>query len=160
MEKIIYGGKTEYDLDGRERFEEELIFKLFQDAVICLESALHYHHYIDRRPYAWHLAVAENALRDRFDIQYPVIVPYYTEQETLELGVTETAFASGRMKIYTKERTVCDCLKYEEKLERDLFKRALISYIADSEKDIAALLEIAKEREVLQKVQNMIGVWL
>ena len=55
---------------------------------------------------------------------------------------------------------ICDCLKYEEKLERDVFKRALLSYIADGSKDIATLLKIARERKVLQKVQNMIGVWL
>lgn len=64
------------------------------------------------------------------------------------------------MPIYTKERMICDCLKYEEKLERDVFKRALLSYIADGSKDIATLLKIARERKVLQKVQNMIGVWL
>ena len=64
------------------------------------------------------------------------------------------------MKIYTKERMMCDCLKYEEKLERDVFKRALLAYIADGTKDIAQLLKIARERKVLQKVHNTIGVWL
>ena len=64
------------------------------------------------------------------------------------------------MKIYTKERLLCDCLKYEEKLDRDVFKRALLAYIADSTKDIAELLRIARERKVLQKVHNIIGVWL
>ena len=64
------------------------------------------------------------------------------------------------MKIYTKERMLCDCLKYEEKLDRDVYKRALLAYIADGSKDISELLRIARERKVLQKVQNVIGVWL
>ena len=55
---------------------------------------------------------------------------------------------------------LCDCLKYEEKLDRDVYKRALLAYIADGSKDIAELLRIARERKVLQKVQNVIGVWL
>ena len=93
-------------------------------------------------------------------MEYPVVIPYYTEPEVLKLGVTEIPFAGGTMPIYTKERMICDCLKYEEKLERDVFKRALLSYIADGSKDIATLLKIARERKVLQKVQNMIGVWL
>ena len=93
-------------------------------------------------------------------MEYPVVTPYYTEPEALQLGVMAIPFASGKMKIYTKERMLCDCLKYEEKLERDVFKRALLSYIADGSKDIAELLRIARERKVLQKVQNVIGVWL
>ena len=93
-------------------------------------------------------------------MEYPVVVPYYTEPEVLRLGVAQVPFASGVMKIYTKERTICDCLKFEEKLDRDVFKRALLAYIADGEKDIAELLRIARARRVLQKVQNLIGVWL
>ena len=93
-------------------------------------------------------------------MEYPVIMPYYTEPDVLKIGVTEIPFAGSSMKIYTKERMMCDCLKYEEKLERDVFKRALLAYIADGTKDIAQLLKIARERKVLQKVHNTIGVWL
>ena len=74
--------------------------------------------------------------------------------------MTQIPFALGQMKIYTKERMICDCLKYEEKMDRDIFKRALLSYLADGSKDIAELLRIAKLRKVLQKVHNRIGVWL
>ncbi len=149
-----------YSFGYKERSEEELIRGLFSDGVLCLDSALYYYHYIDQKPYAWHLAVDKNTSKSRFKMEYPVIVPYYTEPKALQLGVTEIPFAGGSMKIYTKERMLCDCLKYEEKLERDVFKRALLSYIADGTKDIAQLLRIARERKVLQKVQNVIGVWL
>lgn len=149
-----------YSMGYQERSEEELIRGLFSDGVLCLDSALYYYHYIDQKPYAWHLAVDKNTSKSRFKMEYPVIVPYYTEPKALKLGVTEIPFTGGSMKIYTKERMLCDCLKYEEKLERDVFKRALLAYIADSSKDIAKLLQIARERKVLQKVQNVIGVWL
>lgn len=149
-----------YSIGYKERSEEELILGLFSDTVLCLDSALYYYHYIEQKPYQWHLAVDKNTSKSRFKMDYPVIVPYYTEPEVLKLGVTEIPFSNGKMKIYNKERMICDCLKYEEKLERDTFKRALLSYIADSSKDIAELLRIARERKVLQKVQNLIGVWL
>lgn len=149
-----------YSFGYKNRSEEELIMGLFPDAVLCLNSALYYHHYIDQKPYQWHLAVDKNTSKSRFKMDYPVIVPYYTEPEVLELGVMEIPFSTGTMKIYNKERMICDCLKFEEKLDRDTFKRALLAYIADGSKDIASLLSIARERKVLQKVQNMIGVWL
>lgn len=149
-----------YACGDREASEEELILGMFPDAVLCLESALYYHHYISQRPYEWHLAVDKNTSKSRFHIKYPLVQPYYTEPDALQLGVTEIPFADGKIKIYTKERMLCDCLKFEEKLDRDIYKRALLSYIADGTKDIAELLRIARARRVLQKVQNIIGVWL
>lgn len=149
-----------YSFGFKERSEEDLILGLFSDGVLCLDSALYYYHYIDQKPYAWHLAVDKNTSKSRFKMEYPVIMPYYTEPEVLKIGVTTISFAGSSMKIYTKERMMCDCLKYEEKLDRDIFKRALLAYIADGTKDIAQLLKIARERRVLQKVHNTIGVWL
>ncbi len=149
-----------YSFGYKERSEEELILGLFSDSVLCLDSALYYHHYIAQKPFAWHLAVDKNTSKSRFKMEYPVILPYYTEPEALKLGVMEIPFASGSMNIYTKERMLCDCLKYQEKLDRDVFKRAILSYIADGAKNFAELLSIAKERKVLKKVQNIIGVWL
>ncbi len=149
-----------YSFGFKDRTEEDLILGLFSDGVLCLDSALYYYHYIDQKPYAWHLAVDKNTSKSRYKMEYPVIMPYYTEPDVLKIGVTEIPFAGSSMKIYTKERMMCDCLKYEEKLERDVFKRALLAYIADGTKDIAQLLKIARERKVLQKVHNTIGVWL
>ena len=149
-----------YSFGFKERSEEDLILGLFPDGVLCLESALYYHHYIDRKPYQWHIAIDKNTSKSRFKMDYPVILPYYTEPEVLKLGVEEIHFASGMMKIYNKQRMICDCLKFAEKLDRDIFKRALLSYIADNSKDIAELLTIARERKVLQKVQSTLGVWL
>ncbi|MDE6906126.1 MAG: type IV toxin-antitoxin system AbiEi family antitoxin domain-containing protein [Lachnospiraceae bacterium] len=149
-----------YSFGFRERSEEDLILGLFPDGILCLNSALYYHHYIDQKPYQWHIAIDKNTSKSRFKMDYPVIQPYYTEPEVLKLGVTEIPFAGGTMKIYNKQRMICDCLKFEEKLDRDIFKRALLSYIADNSKDIAELLTIARERKVLQKVQSTLGVWL
>ncbi|MCM1257129.1 MAG: type IV toxin-antitoxin system AbiEi family antitoxin domain-containing protein [Roseburia sp.] len=149
-----------YSFGFRERSEEDLILGLFPDGILCLDSALYYHHYIDQKPYQWHIAIDKNTSKSRFKMDYPVIQPYYTEPEVLKLGVTEIPFAGGTMKIYNKQRMICDCLKFEEKLDRDVFKRALLSYIADNTKDIAELLTIARERKVLQKVQSTLGVWL
>ena len=76
------------------------------------------------------------------------------------MGVTRIRFGEGEMKIYEKERLICDCLKYEEKLEREELKAALRKFIDDPEKNIERLLTYSKERKVLSKVQNRIGVWM
>ena len=45
-------------------------------------------------------------------------------------------------------------------MNREDFKAALLSYIQDEDKDVASLMEYARERKVVKKVQTMIGVWL
>jgi hypothetical protein len=55
---------------------------------------------------------------------------------------------------------ICDCLKYEAKLDRAIFREAVQSYIRDNDKDISMLMEYARARKVTGKVQSLIGVWL
>ena len=116
--------------------------------------------YIKKKPYGWRLAVDKNTSKSRFKMDYPKIIPMYAEPETLELGVTEIQLSDVTVRIFEKERLICECLKYEDKMDRERFKEGLMAYIKDPKKDIAKLMYYAKERKVVKKVQNMIGVWL
>ena len=141
--------------------EEEWIFKLFgEDGILTMESAMYQYGYLKNRPFKWSIAINKNTSKSRFHIDYPIVEPYYAEPDVMTLGVTETDFAKGKMQIYTKERLICDMLKYQEKVDREIFKEGVLAYIMDENKDVAKLMEYAKARKVLKKVQTMIGVWL
>ena len=153
--------KNGYYTDRIDRFsEEELIARLFPDARLCMESALYAYGYIREKPYGWHLAVDKNTSKSRFKMDYPKVIPYYTEPEALELGSTTIEQNGLTFLIYDKERMICDCLKYEAKLDRAIFREAVQSYIRDNDKDISMLMEYARARKVTGKVQSLIGVWL
>ena len=153
--------KNGYQTDRMDRFtEEELIAKLFPDAKLCMESALYAYGYIKEKPFGWRLAVDKNTSKSRFSMDYPKVIPYYTEPEALELGAAKITIDGNEFGIYEKERMICDCLKYESKMERETFQAAIQAYIKDEEKDISLLLEYARERKVVGKVQSLIGVWL
>lgn len=140
--------------------EEDMVAELFADGVLCLESALYYQGYIAMPPAYWHIAVDKNTSKSRFKMKYPLVQPYYAEPEVLELGVETVSVGKKEMKVYNKERMICDCLKFEEKLDRNVLQQALLMYIRESGKDIQRLMEYARVRKVTQKVQNRIGVWL
>jgi hypothetical protein len=93
-------------------------------------------------------------------MEYPKVIPYYTEPEAMEIGATRITIGGYEFGIYDKERVICDCLKYKSKMDQQIFKEAIQSYIRDPEKDISVLLEYAVERKVVKKVQGLIGVWL
>ena len=153
--------KNGYYTYGIERFSEEaLVSKLFPDGVLCMESALYAYGYISRKPFGFHIAVDKNTSKSRFKMDYPKVIPYYAEPEVLKIGVTTIQYEENEFQIYDKDRLICDCLKYESKMNREDFKEALQSYIKDEDKDISALMEYARERKVVKRVQSLIGVWL
>lgn len=159
--KDIIRIKNGYYTYGIERFSEEaLVAKLFPDCVLCMESALYAYGYISRKPFGFHIAVDKNTSKSRFKLDYPKVIPYYTEPEVLTIGATTIIYEENEFQIYDKDRLICDCLKYESKMDRKDFKEAIQSYIKDEDKDISALMEYARERKVLKKVQSLIGVWL
>lgn len=153
--------KNGYYTDRIDRFTEtELVAKLFPDGLLCMESALYAYGYLSEKPYGWRIAVDKNTSKSRFVMDYPKVIPYYTEPEALQIGASEIELDGVRFGIYDKERTICDCLKYESKMERSSFQAAIQAYIREEDKDISLLLEYARARKVIKKVQSMIGVWL
>lgn len=149
-----------YSMNYRKKREEDIITAMFSDCVLSMESALYCYHYLKSRPFKWTLAVDKNTSKSRFKMDYPLVQPYYTEPEVLQMGTKSIVLGNSEMMIYEKERLVCDILKYENRMDRDDLQQALRAFLSDKEKDIAKLLEYARERKVLSKVRNQIGVWL
>ena len=158
IEKVRYGY---YQWVDSENLSEALtVTRLFPDAIMCMDTALFYYKYSDRTPLAWHLAVSKDSGKSRFNIDYPFIKPYYVEPSILELGAVDGEMDGNPVRIYDKERTICDCMRYMGKMNREIFNKAIQGYIMDSEKNIPRLLEYAKKLRVMQKVKMIIGVWI
>lgn len=166
IQKFVEEGKLEriksgyYAVSFKDKSQEDMIPVLFPDGVLCMETALYYYGYLKERPYVWHIAIDKNTSKSRFKMDYPIVQPYYSEPEVLKIGVRPIKLPGGIMKIYEKERLICDCLKYEDKMDRNSLKKGLLTFLIDEDKDIAKLMTYAKERRVVEKVRNRIGVWL
>ena len=65
------------------------VIRLFPDAILCMDTALHYFGYCDCTPCDWHLAVSKDSAKSRFKIDYPFVKPYYAEPAVLKLGLTQ-----------------------------------------------------------------------
>ena len=72
--------------------EDELIVKLFPDAVLTMECALYAYGYIKRKPYGYQIAVDKNTSKSRFKLEFPQVTPFYAEPETLQSGVDRIDF--------------------------------------------------------------------
>lgn len=158
IEKIRYGYYHWIDQDNLS--EVLIINRLFPDAILCMETALFYYGYSDRTPLQWHLAVSKDSGKSRFKLDYPFVKPYYLESSLLDIGLASGIIDGQHVRIYDKERTICDCLRYVRKMDKEIFNKAVQGYVKDSTKDIVRLIQYAKELRVTKKLKDMIGVWL
>jgi predicted transcriptional regulator of viral defense system len=140
--------------------EAKLISQLYPDGIICMVSALFYYGYSDRTPINWDIAIDRNVSKARFNIDYPYVKPYYIDKAHLEYGVTEGQYEDCVLKIFDRDRLICECIKHENKMDREIYNKAIINYINDPGKNVTNLLDYAKKRNVHKKVRERIGVWL
>ena len=137
-----------------------IINRLFPDAVLCMETALFYYGYSDRNPAQWNLALSKNISKEREKMDYPFIKVYRMEPSLLPLGETTGEIDSSKVRIYDRDRTICDVLRNMNKMDREVFNKAIQGYVKDTEKNIPNLMRYAKELRVQKRARELIGVWL
>ncbi len=140
--------------------EVPIINRLFPDAVLCMETALFYYRYSDRNPAEWNLAMDKNVSKERTRIDYPFIKVYRMESFLLPLGETEGEIDFTKVRIYDRDRTICDVLRNMNKMDREVFNKAIQGYVNDTKKNIPNLMRYAKKLRVQKRVRELIGVWL
>jgi predicted transcriptional regulator of viral defense system len=158
IEKIRYGYYQW--IDGDNPSDARLINQLFPDGILNMDTALFYYGYSDRTPLAWHLAVSKDSGKSRFKIDYPFVRPYFIEPALLTMGLSSGEIDGNLMRIYDKERTICDCLRYRNKMDREIFVKAIQGYVNDTSKNIPRMMQYAKKLRVTDAVKNLVGVWL
>jgi predicted transcriptional regulator of viral defense system len=167
IKKLLESGQIEQIRRGYYQYVSDsafsdmpIITKLFGDGVICMESALDYYGYTDRTPSAWHLAVESKSTRTRFYIDYPIIKPHFIREDRYSLGIDIGKIDGLEIKVYNRERTICDLLLHRNKIDGEVFNIAIQRYINDPKKMEARLVKYAKKLHVEKKVREVLGVWL
>jgi predicted transcriptional regulator of viral defense system len=140
--------------------EVTTVARLFPDAVFCMDTALFQYRYSDRTPLAWHLAVSKDSNKSRFKLDYPFVKAYFVEPSILQLGAVDAIIDGYPVRMYGKERTICDCLRYQGKMDVETFSKAIRNYVEDPQKNILQLIAYGKKLRVAKKIKTYIGVWL
>ena len=137
-----------------------IINRLFSDGVLCMDTALFYYKYSDWTPAEWHITIDKNTSRQRTQVEYPMIKAYRVESELLPLGETEGEIDSQKVRIYDRDRTICDVLRNMNKMDKEIFSTAIQGYVKDPKKNISNLMQYAKALRVQKRVKDIIEVWL
>lgn len=140
--------------------EEILISKLLPQGIVCVESALFHYGYSYFAPREWSVAVPRSFSRAIKAMQEVPVKAYYIQNEFYRYGVTVEEFNGVALKVYDRERTICDCFKYRTKLDNEIFNKAVNAYALDSKKNLTNLSKYAKEMGVYKNLMNIMEVLL
>ncbi len=96
--------------------------------VVCLQSAAVLHELSTINPIAVSIAVPNNYLKVTLP-EYPPIELFSYPRKTFDLGIDHLQLNSINIRIYDKERTVCDFFRKRKQLGDDLAIEVLKTYI-------------------------------
>ena len=110
-------------------------------SVICLISALDYYEMTDFNPSEIYYAIPHS--QKKRSISYPPVKTFFFRERFYTPGIEVVKTDYGDLRIYNKEKTVCDMFRYRNKLGEDLAMQALKNYLKQTKKSIPTLLKYA-----------------
>ena len=132
---------VDYPWDEHESFAD--VCSSNKKAVICLLSAASYYELTTFNPFEIYVAVPNNT--DKFILQYPPINVYYFGDNYYEPGIETLKTKSGTVRIYNKEKTICDLFRYINKLGEDVTFESLKEYLRNKRnRNIPKLFDYAE----------------
>jgi predicted transcriptional regulator of viral defense system len=109
--------------------------------VICLLSALEYHGLTTANPSEVYVAIPHGAKPQR--IHYPPIKPFFFRERFYAPGILYVGDNGGDIRVYDKEKTICDTFRYRNKLGEEIAFEALKSYLRQKGANRIALQKYA-----------------
>ena len=115
-------------------------------------------------------------MSDRIPLVYDITVPYnysgnllnnenislrYVKDDIFELGMIDIKTINDlTVKCYDLERTLCDIIKDKNRMDKEIYSKALKEYARNKNKDILKLVKYAKKLDIEDEVVELMEVLL
>ena len=153
LEQISYGL---YKLKQNKISNPDLVTVALRvpDGVICLISALAFHNLTTQIPHKVWLAVKRDSSRPR--IEHPPVSIHQFSGQSFSSGIDRHIFDKVSVKIYNPEKTIVDCFKFRNKINRNIVLEALAFYKERKKFNPAKLVKYAK----ICRVENIMKPYI
>jgi len=147
---------------GLPNYIEDDYYKLAsksKNARYSMATALYLHNLSDRTPLVYNITLPfgyNGALQKEKNV-----VLNFVNRKILDLGMIEITSPFGmRIKVYDIERTICDIIKNKNKMDAEIFSKALKEYAKSKNKNLNKLMKYAKVMNIEKKVSEYMEVLL
>ena len=84
---------------------------------------------------------------------------FYSNKNLYNIGITSSVTSYGnQIKLYDKERTICDCIKKIDKLDSNIVLTAIKRYMSEPGADYSKLLRYAEIFKVRDTIKHYMDV--
>lgn len=126
--------------------------------VLCLYSAWSHHELTTQIPQAYYIAVERS--RKIILPEFPPIELSFVSRKIYELGIEEAEIDGLNVRVYDLEKSVCDAIKYRNKIGLDVSSEIFKNYLARKDRDISRLYEYGYKLRVGKRIDELIKFML
>ena len=129
--------------------------RIVPKGVVCLYNAWAYHQLSTTVPPAFCIAIAN---KRKVEIPETLPIELYWKKENLEFGIMEAEISGFHVRITDLERSVCDAVKYRNKLGLDVCAEVIRSYLRKPNRNLSRLQDYAKRLRVFNTLKNYVEI--
>ena len=129
---------------------------LVPGGVVCLYNAWAFYGLTMQNPPTFCIAV--DAKRKIVFAQKQMITLYYWNEQSLTLGVEEVEYSSHKVRMTNAERSVCDAVRYRNKIGENLCLEIIRTYLKRPDRKIGLMMEYAKTLRVAKILGNYLNI--
>lgn len=134
------------------------IGRIVPGGVVCLYNAWSHHQLTTTIPPSFCVAI-ERKRKVVIPPSLPITL-YYWKAENLSLGVTEAMISGHTVHITNLERSVCDAVKYRNKIGLDVCAEIVRTYLRKEGRNLSLLTEYARQLRVWSTLKNYLDITL
>lgn len=130
--------------------------KIVPGGVVCLYNAWAYYHLSKVVPPAFCIAIASKR-----KVVLPQFLPvnlYYWKPENLEFGIVEAEISGFHVRMTDMERSVCDAIKYRNKLGLEVCSEVVRNYLKKEKRNLSLLSDYAKRLRVFNTLKQYLEI--
>ena len=162
--KLLETGEVErlnhglYKLNNCQLNDYVEIMKYVKSGIICLYSAWNYYGLTTYIPHEFHIAIEKKSKIRLPD--FPPIKLYYWSKSILPIGKVTIEMENNQVDIYDLEKSVCDAVKFRNKVGKDILNEVLNEYLKRKDRNLEKLIQYAKLLRVEKALKDYLDVLL
>ncbi|MEI7501473.1 MAG: type IV toxin-antitoxin system AbiEi family antitoxin domain-containing protein [Bacteroidota bacterium] len=137
-------------------FQEAEIARMIPDGIFCMFTAWSFYGLATYVSAEYHVAIPKTLKIVLPD--YPPVKLYYWVAETFEIGKVSAEMNNSQVNVYDIERSVCDAVKFRNKIGADLMSEILRNYVRRHDKNLDKMLKYAAELRISKTLNQLLQV--
>ncbi|MDR2232122.1 MAG: hypothetical protein LBE56_03245 [Tannerella sp.] len=132
--------------------------KIVPDGILCMYSTWRHYELSVQIPQCFHVAIEKS--RKIVLPDFPIIKLYYWKQDYYKLGIETQTIDGFNVKIYDLEKSVCDAVKFRNKIGMETTAEIIQNYLKRDEHNFTKLMLYAKIMRIEKIMRTYIEIQL